>query len=136
MSITTTMEQQNVETVRRGFKAFSTGDMQTLTALFHEDAEWHSPAIGVLKESHYRGRDAIFAMFAQLKSETKGTFRPQPVLDAAAGDSVFVRSDVTGERNGRKTQIDEVLIFRLVDGRVKDVRLYLNDPEESARFWS
>ena len=136
MSVTTTIEQQNTETVRRGFKAFASGDMQTLNSLFHEDAEFHTVPAGVVKEAHCRGRGAIFEMFALLKKETNGTFAPRAVTHAASGDEVFVRSEATGERNGHKLTIDEVLLFRLAGGRVKDVRVYINDPPEYMRAWS
>jgi ketosteroid isomerase-like protein len=136
MSVTTTIEQQNVEIIRRGFTAFSEGDLQGLSSLFREDAEWHTPVAGVVREPHYRGRDAIFAMFATLKQETGGTYAAKPVSVAASGANVFVRAEASGMRNGRAIRTDEVLIFRVLDGRVKDVRLYLNDFPEFERAWS
>jgi hypothetical protein len=134
--MTTTIEQQNVDTVRRGFKAFTEGDLQGLSALFREDAEWHSPTAGVIKESLYRGRDAIFAHFGHLKAETNGNFHSRIVSLAAAGDTVFVHAEATGERIGHKIQSDEVLIFRLVEGRVKSVHLFLSDYPAFERAWS
>ena len=34
---------KNAETVRRGYAAFNSGDMKTLTTLFDENASWHTP---------------------------------------------------------------------------------------------
>ena len=36
----------DVEVIRRGYAAFSAGDMATLTELFTEDAVWHVPGDG------------------------------------------------------------------------------------------
>lgn len=136
MSMTTTIEQQNVELVRRGFRAFAEGDLQGLSALFREDAEWNTPTAGIITDAHHHGRDAVFAMFGRLKAETNGTFQSRVVSDAASGDTVFVRAEATGERNGRRIRTDEVLIFKLVEGRVKSVHVYLNDYPEFERAWS
>ena len=38
----------NVETVRRGYEAFNSADMETLTEIFDENASWHTPGRGPL----------------------------------------------------------------------------------------
>ena len=35
--------EEDVAAVRRGYEAFNTGDMKTLTELFDENASWHTP---------------------------------------------------------------------------------------------
>lgn len=35
--------EKNAETVRRGYEAFNSGDMKTLTEIFHENSSWHTP---------------------------------------------------------------------------------------------
>jgi len=40
--------KENADLVRRGYAAFSAGDMATLTELFAEDAVWHVPGDGGL----------------------------------------------------------------------------------------
>ena len=40
--------QENIALVRRGYDAFSSGDMATLGQLFAEDAVWNSPGTGVI----------------------------------------------------------------------------------------
>ncbi len=34
--------EKNAETVRRGYEAFNSGVMKTLTEIFHESASWHT----------------------------------------------------------------------------------------------
>lgn len=130
-----TTENQNIERVQKGFEAFAAADMATLSELFDADAVWRSEPIGILA-GNYKGRDAIFAMFAQVGQETAGTFRSIPSTMAASGDKVFVQCDVTGDRKGCKLKADEVLIFTMVGGRVREVRLYQADSTQSATFWA
>lgn len=40
--------QEDAALVRRGYEAFSTGDMDTLRELFAEDAVWHTGGSGPL----------------------------------------------------------------------------------------
>ena len=132
---TTNVETKNVELIRKGFEAFAAGNMAVLGELFDSNANWHGAAAGILK-GDYRGREAIFAMFAQLHQETGGTFASKPVAMAAAGDKVFVQTEVSGERNGRKLNDGEVVIFTLADGRVSAVHLYIANYPEALAFGS
>jgi uncharacterized protein len=128
-------EIDNMDRVRRGFEAFAASDLATLTELFDADAKWHSEPTGILA-GNYKGRDAIFAMFARVGQETAGTFRSVPSTMAASGDKVFVECEVTGDRKGRKLKAGEVLTFTLAGGRVREVRLYQSDAAQSAAFWA
>jgi uncharacterized protein len=132
---TTQVEQDNVTRVRRGFEAFSAGDMAALTELFAADATWHGPTTGVIEGDHI-GRDNIFTMFGQLGTETSGTFRSSPGTFAASGDRVFVQVMATGQRKGKALESDDVLVFTLTDGKVTKVRFYISDFQANADFWS
>lgn len=132
---TTQVEQDNVALVRRGFEAFAAADMGALERLFSADATWHGPELGILA-ANYAGRDAIFAMFGQLATETNGSFRAVPGVLAGAGDRVFVECVATGSRQGRTLESDEILVFTMRDGTVRDVRLYVHDHAANVRFWS
>jgi uncharacterized protein len=132
---TTQVEQDNVALVRRGFDAFSAGDMPALTELFAADAAWHGPTTGVLEGDHI-GRDNIFKMFGQLGTETSGTFRVSAGAFAASGDRVFVQTMATGQRKGKSLESDEVLVFTLNGGKVTKIRFYLSDFQANVDFWS
>jgi uncharacterized protein len=131
----THVELDNIGLVRKGFEAFAASDMATLSELFDANAVWRSEPTGILL-GKYDGRDAIFAMFAQVGQETAGTFRSVPKTMAATGDKVFVECNVTGNRQGRALNADEVLVFALKDGRVREVRLYNGDRAQHEAFWA
>lgn len=132
---TTQLEQDNIALVRRGFDAFARGDMATLGDLFGTEASWHIAACGVIA-GNYRGRDAIFAFFAQLGGETGGTFRSEPHAIAAEKDRVFVECSLSGTRHGRSAALKTVLVFTIADGLVKNVDDYALDYRAAETFWS
>ena len=65
---------ENVELVRRGYAAFNSGDMATLSDMFAEDAVWHVAGSGVLSGTK-QGRDAVLAYFGELGARTQGSFQ-------------------------------------------------------------
>jgi ketosteroid isomerase-like protein len=132
---TTDVEQENIEAVRRGFAAFGAQDMGALTKLFREDATWGAEDTGVIGGDR-KGRNDIFAMFGILGQETQGQFKVVPSTFAASGDQVFVRATATGTRNGKTLASDEVLVFTLADGQVRDVRFFMHDHKANADFWA
>jgi uncharacterized protein len=132
---TTDAEQQNIELVRRGFAAFQSQDMGALTELFREDATWGAEPTGVIGGNR-TGRNDIFTMFGTLGQETQGQFKVVPSTFAAAGDQVFVRATATGTRNGKTLDSDQVLVFTLENGRVRDVRFFMHDYPANADFWA
>jgi len=133
--VTTKLEQDNAVLVRQGFEAFAKGDLNSLTELFHPEAVWLAVPRGVLVGA-YHGRDAIVGHFLELHRETDGTFRSLPKAIAGAGDQVFIQSAVSGERHGRIAHWDEVLVFTLEAGTVREVRLFIRDLDAQTTFWS
>jgi ketosteroid isomerase-like protein len=132
---TTDVEQENIAAVRRGFAAFQAQDMGALTELFREDATWGAEETGVIG-GNKTGRNDIFAMFAMLGQETQGQFKVVPSAFAASGDQVFVRATATGTRNGKTLDSDQVLVFTLENGQVRDVRFFMHDYPANADFWA
>jgi hypothetical protein len=128
-------ESENIASVKRGFEAFRAGDMATLTELFEPNVHWLAEKTGVL-QGEYKGRDALFASFAQLGQETGGTFSAKPLAFAATGDQVYVNVLASGKRKGHELAQDEVLIFTLRGGHVHEVRLFVRDHAAAERFWS
>jgi ketosteroid isomerase-like protein len=131
----TQVELDNIDRVRKGFEAFAASDIATLSELFEANAVWRAEPMGILS-GNYDGRDAIFAMFAQVAQETAGTFRTVPTTMTASNDKVIVQLNVTGDRQGRKLNAGEVLVFTLVDGRIREVRLYQESHAQNAAFWA
>ena len=127
---------QNVENVRRGYEAFNSADLMTLTELFDENASWHTPGRSSIAGDR-QGRDAVFAQFGRYGGETGGTFKAavQQVLKAEDGSVVAVHRN-SGERNGKHLDVTCCLVFEFQDGRVISGRECFYDLYAWDEFWS
>ena len=129
-------EHPNAALVRRGYEAFNTADLETLTELFAESASWHTPGRGPLAGDRV-GRDAVFAQFGQYGGQTGGTFRAtlQQVLTSDDGRVVGIHRN-TAERNGKTLDVTCCIVFEIEDGRVVDGREHFYDLYAWDEFWS
>ena len=69
----TTAQHANVQVARRGYEAFSRGDMATVRELLADDVEWHVGGNNPIS-GDYKGKDAVFGFFGKLMELTAGTF--------------------------------------------------------------
>jgi hypothetical protein len=128
--------ERNAEVVRRGYAAFNSGDMKTLTELFHDNASWHTPGRSSIAGDR-KGREAIFAQFGRYAGETGGTFKAtlQRVLTSDDGRVVGIHHN-SAKRNGKQLDVDCCLVFELKDGRVIDGSEHFYDLHAWDEFWS
>jgi ketosteroid isomerase-like protein len=131
---TAQVEQDNAALVKRGYDAFASGDMTTLQGLYHAEAAFYTVPQRTGDGTHL-GRDAIFAFFVTLFTESKGTFKVKPVSIAAVDDRVFVLQDVSGERNGYSLQDTSVMVFTIEDGLVREMREFVTPASHIKDFW-
>jgi ketosteroid isomerase-like protein len=128
--------EENAAAIRRGYEAFNSGDMDTLTELFDESAVWHVPGRSSLAGDH-EGRDAAFAYFGRLGQETGGTFQAGlQHLFADDEDRVVGIHTNSAERDGKRLSTDVCLVFQLKDGRVTEGTEYYRDLYAWDEFWS
>lgn len=129
------MAHPDEEVVRRGYDAFSRGDMETLREIFADDIEWHVPGRSPLAGDH-KGVDAVLGYFGQTMELTGGTFEVS-VHDVVAGDDHTIGLHTAkGERSGKRLEDDQILVFHLSDGRVASVWQYFTDTYANDDFWS
>ena len=127
--------EENAELVRSGYAAFSSGDMNTLTELFADDAVWHVAGSGQLSGSKV-GRDAIMAFFGETIALSGGTF--SVTLDDVIGGEPRTAAlhHSHGERNGKVLEQHVVNVFHIVDGKVVEVREYSDNGAAGDAFWA
>ena len=127
------MAHPNEDLVRRGFDAFSKGDVDTLRALFEQDAVWHAPGRGPLSGDH-RGVDEILGFFARTVELTAGTFRVE-LHDVLANDEHAVAMYVArGDREGKTLEDKSVLVSHVRNGRLAETWQYFEDQYAGAEF--
>lgn len=127
--------EENAALVRRGYEAFSAGDMDTLMGLFAEDARWHAAGNGAISGVK-QGRDEILAYFGELGSRSNGSMKIT-VEDVAVGDryAVGVHS-ASAERNGKTMDQRQAILFTISDGKVTEGVEMAEDTAVAADFWS
>jgi ketosteroid isomerase-like protein len=128
-------EHPDVALVRRGYEAFSTGDVTTLSQIIAEDATQYQPGSGDLAGEH-KGRQAILEFYGRLAAETNGSFRVE--LDRLYTDGqgrVVATHRATGDKDGRHLDARTVLIFTVMDGTARDIHGCQENIDDWDNFW-
>lgn len=126
---------ENAALVRSIFEAFGRKEGFALRGLFAEDAVWIVPGQGVMAGTH-RGREAIFRFLARLPRETEGTYSSELVDVLASETRAAALYRARGTRRGRTLELDQVLLFRIEDGLVREVLALPSDPGAFETFWA
>jgi uncharacterized protein len=127
--------EENGALARRIFDAFVRREGFALRGLFADDAVWTVPGRGAMA-GVYRGRDEIFRFLARLPKETGGTYSSRLIDVLASDDRAAALYRASGERHGRRLDLDQVLLFRIADGQITDVLALPSDPDAFEAFWS
>ncbi len=130
-----TTRDENEAVVRRIFDAFARRDGFALRGLFAEDAEWRVPGESAVAGT-YRGREQIIRFLGRLPRETGGTYRARLVDVLASDERAAALYRASGERGGRVLDIEQVLLFRLEEGAVREVLALPGDPVAFDAFWA
>jgi ketosteroid isomerase-like protein len=131
----TTATNVNLENLRRAYKAFSAGDMETIGGLIADDTVWH-----ILGHSHlagdYKGKDSVFGFLGTIMKETGGTFRLE-VHDVLAneGHSIGLVTE-RAEKDGKKWESRAVHVIHTdSEGRNKEFWAFQEDTAAADAFW-
>src|ERR671919_3178622 len=113
------MAHSNEDLARRGYDAFTRGDMQAVSDVFADDIVWHvvgrSPLAG-----DYRGRDEVLGFLAKTMEMTGGTFNLE-IHDMLANEDHAVALVVArGEREGRTLEDRQAHVLHIKDGKVTE----------------
>jgi ketosteroid isomerase-like protein len=126
---------ENEALVRRIFAAFVHKRGFALRDVFAADATWTVPGRGTMAGT-FRGREEIFGFLGRLSKETGGTYASS-LIDVLASDGrAAALYRASGERNGRRLGLDQVLLFRIEDGLVQEVLALPSDPAAFDTFWA
>ena len=128
-------DHPNLELLRRGYAAYTSGDLATIDQLLAEDAVWHvagrSPLAG-----DYTGKEQIFGFFGTLQELSGGTATID-VHDLLAGDEhgvALVTESAT--RNGQEYEGRAMHVLHLRDGKITEFWDAQVDQYSADEFWS
>lgn len=128
-------QEENETVVRRIFDAFARRDAFALRGLFAADAVWTVPGDGAMA-GVYRGPEAIFRFLGRLPKETDGTYRSELVDVLASAGRAAALYRASGQRLGKRLDLDQLLLFRLERGSVTEVLALPSDPAAFEEFWA
>jgi uncharacterized protein len=114
------MRHPNLDTIHRGFDAFSREDTDTLLTQWTPDVVLHEPGNHALSGS-YHGPEAILGFFGRIMEFTGGTH--QVVLEHALADDHMGYALYTerGESAGRSYESKIVMVLRFQDGKIAEM---------------
>lgn len=115
-----------VTVVERYAEAWLTGDLATLVDCYHDDVELHwfgrSPLAG-----RHAGKPAALQALAALATRTRRTLVAVEVV-VGSGDRALLIARERFERDGRSAEVTRLLLYRVGDGRLRECRVYDEDP--------
>lgn len=129
------MAHPSEDLIRKGFAAFSAGDLDTVRSVLADDVVWHVPGRSPLA-GEYKGWGEVSGLFAQTMELTGGTFKVA-IHDVLANDEHGVALvTATGQRNGKSLSDNGVQVVHIRDGKVAESWLHPGDAYANDEFWS
>jgi ketosteroid isomerase-like protein len=129
-------EHPNAERARRGYEAFASGDMDTVSEQMSDDIVWHVGGKNSIS-GDYKGKEAVFGFLGRLVQETGGTLH-QEVHDVLANDEhVVVLLQTGAERNGVRSDQRAVDVMHVdADGKIAEFWRFPEDSAAIDEMWS
>lgn len=126
---------ENEALVRRIFAAFAEKRGFALRDAFADEATWTVPGSGTMAGT-FHGREEIFGFLGRLPKETNGTYSSALIDVLASDDRAAALYRASGQRRGQHLELDQVLLFRIEDGLVREVLALPSDPAAFEAFWA
>jgi uncharacterized protein len=123
------LEQANGEVVRSFFETLSTGDLERVRPLFHEDATWKVMADGIPGAGTHVGRDVIVDEFL---APVRGMFEPgdpKVLIDNLIADGPLVAVEARGLgrfADGREYSNRYSFVLEVEGSLIRAIREYLD----------
>lgn len=108
----------NEDTVRRGYDAFSKGDMETLRSIMTPDVIHSVPGRSRVSGEH-KGVDNVLGYYGTLFELTGGTLKADlQSVKAEGDDKVVTVHHLTAQREGKSYDQQETLNFTFAGGKI------------------
>ena len=128
------MADSKEDIVKRGYQAFSEGDMDTLGGLYTDDVVQTMSGSNQLS-GEYKGRDNVMALYGKLFELSGGTYKAELKSVKADGDKVVSVHHSQGEREGKKLSDDESIAFTFSGDKISRLDLTASDQKAVDDFW-
>jgi uncharacterized protein len=109
-------EQDNKEVIQRGYEAFASGDLETITSLFDDDIEWVQPGNSAISGTLH-GKTEVMEHLGRLAEKDTSVKLKQLI---AEGDTVVAITEVTA---GGETG-EDADVFTVRNGKTVSVHVH------------
>jgi uncharacterized protein len=130
------MAHANEDLIRAAYAAYASGDIDALRQGFlAPDIRGHYPGTSPLA-GHQQGADTVADSLALRGQLSGGTHRLELHDVLAIDGHVVALHTARAERDGRRLEISEAMVFHITDGKVAEVWTLHTDPQAVDEFWS
>jgi ketosteroid isomerase-like protein len=120
---------------RRQGEMYAGGSVESVAELLAEDIVWHVPGKSQIAGEH-RGADAVLAYFVKRREVANETMRMHPGEIVADGEAVIQLVDGTATVGGQEVSWRTVGVYRIEDGRIREVWLVPLDLDRFDAIWA
>ena len=128
------MADSKEDTIRRGYKAFGEGDMETHGSLYTPDVVQRQPGNNQTS-GEYKGVDKVLGLYGQLFELSGGTFVAGLKTVKTEGDKVVAVHSAKAERDGKTLDTDETIEFTFSGDKISRLDLTSADQGAEDAFW-
>lgn len=128
-------DNTNEALVKKGYQAFSAGDMDTLRQIMTPDVVHTVPGTSQIA-GEYKGIDNVLSHYGQLFELSGGTLTVDlKSVKAEGADKVVSVHKATAKRDGKSLEEDETLQFTIAGGKISRLDESHADPAGFDKFW-
>ena len=128
------MADSGEDVVRRGYKAFSEGDMDTLRSIMTPDVVQSVPGSNQTSGEH-KGIDEVLGLYGQLFDLSGGSLSIELKSVTTQGDKVIAVHHAKAENGGRSLNTDETIAFSFSGDKVSRLDETSADVAAEDAFW-
>lgn len=129
------MSDTKEDTVRKGYKAFGEGDMETLGSLYTDDVVQTMPGSNQIS-GEFKGRDNLLALYGKMGELSGGTFKADLQSVKVDGDKIVAVHSAKGEREGNTLDENETIAFTFAGDKISRLDLTTSDDAAQDKFWA
>jgi ketosteroid isomerase-like protein len=128
------MADSKEDIVRRGYKAFSEGDMDTLRSIMTADVVHSVPGNNQTSGEH-KGIDEVLGLYGQLFELSGGSLSLDLKSVTARGEQVVAVHHGKAEREGKILDTDETIEFSFSGDKICRLDETTSDQAAEDAFW-
>jgi uncharacterized protein len=128
------MTDSKEDTIRRGYKAFSEGDMETFRAIYTPDVVQSQPGNNQTSGEH-SGVDSVLGLYGQLSELSGGTISVALKSVKSEGGKLVAVHNTKAARDGKTLDVDETIEFTFAGDKISRLDLRAADQAAEDAFW-